>query len=221
MLFKLKLKIIACWPPLLYLQLLRRGLDPPWQKQETGATPCATVCNVCCAYSTICTGPQMRDFSCVSDMFLPYNKTGRKNILWANKGPQNGLFSLHRLCSVRGSVVCWRRLGSSTWLRRKRSKDPCTCSCAGTRLLIQVEIEAALGFPMPRLCPSHHGKSQPCPRQGQNKCQCPEFLLHVETQAFGSCRQLLLDCLSRHPDSFACSWLPHWQNPCGCWPCGC
>ena len=38
----------------------------------------------------------------------------------------------------------------------------------------------ALGLPMTHLLPSHHEKVQPCLQQGQNKCQCPEFLFHIK-----------------------------------------
>ena len=34
-------------------------------------------------------------------------------------------------------------------------------------------------------------KKSSCPQQGQDKCQCPEFLLHFKVESFGARRQLL------------------------------
>lgn len=80
-----------------FIALLWRGFDPPWQKQEIEIQ--AVVYNVCYAYSTICTGLRLGNFSFVS---LPY-KTHRKNN-WVNKDARNGFFFffLHWLCSFSG-----------------------------------------------------------------------------------------------------------------------
>ena len=55
-------------------------------------------------------------------------------------------------------------------------------------------------------------EAQLCPRQGQGKSQCPEFLLHFKVQSFGAHRQLL-SSLSHYPGSLACSWLLSISGP--------
>ena len=61
----------------------------------------------------------------------------------------------------------------------KRSKDPCTGDCNVARF-IRVEIEAAPWVSsVPSACPAME-KVQPCLQQGQDKSQCPAFLLHIK-----------------------------------------
>ena len=83
-------------------------------------------------------------------------------------------------------------------IARKHSKDPCQGDF-GLAWFIGVEIEAAPGFPMSHLPPSHNGRSPNTSPEGQNKSQYPESLLYIKTQYFWNPCPLLQALVAARP----------------------